>query len=409
MPIFNYQAVDRTGRTVTGQMPALSETLLEEKLSETGVWLVDARPQATLTVEQAAKSRKGWMTGKVSRRDLIDFCTLMSFQCKVGIPLLQAFEVARQDCENQFFAKIIASLQRDVEAGALSYEALEKYPSVFTPHFISVIRAGEASGNLPEAFTDLRDYLEWVDRVLAEVRQASLYPAITAAVVGAFTVGLFIFVIPKFAELLNSVNAELPLLTQIVFGLSDILKNTWYVWLVAIPALITGVFVARRTSKKAERWFDGMKLGMPVFGPLNKMLAISRFTHNMAILYSAGIPILNGLLLCRGLTGSILVEEATAAAEELIKSGNTFSEALRKQPIFPPLLVRMVLMGETTGNLDAALNNVSEYYSEIIPRRIKKITTIIEPCLTLFLIGIVGMVALSIYLPILSLMSAIGK
>ena len=409
MPIFNYKAIDREGQSFSGQMPALSEANLEEKLFETGVWLVDARPQSNITTEAAARSKQGWMTGKVKRRDLIDFCTLMSFQCKVGIPLLSAFDVARQDCENKFFAGVISELMRDVEAGALSYEAMQKYPQVFTPHFISVIRAGEASGKLPEAFTDLRDYLEWVDRVLAEVRQASLYPAITATVVGAFTVGLFIFVIPRFAMLLKSVNAELPLITQIIFTASDLLKATWYIWLVVIPALIITLMIARRLSKAVERWIDTVKLGMPVFGPLNKMLAVSRFTHNMAILYSAGIPVINALTLCRNLTGSILVEEATAGVEELVKSGNTLSEAIRKQPIFPPLLVRMVLMGETTGNLDAALQNVSDYYNEIIPRRIKKITTIIEPALTLFLIGIVGMVALAIYLPILSLMSAIGK
>ena len=140
-----------------------------------------------------------------------------------------------------------------------------------------------------------------------------------------------------------------------------------------------------------------------------RLIAISRFTHNLAILYGSGIPIINALELCRGLTGSILVEDAVAAVAESVKSGATLSEAIRKHPIFPPLLVRMVVMGETTGNLDRALQNVSDYYNEIIQRRIKKIVTIIEPAMTLFLIGLVGMVALSIYLPILSLMGTIGK
>jgi type II secretory pathway component PulF len=139
------------------------------------------------------------------------------------------------------------------------------------------------------------------------------------------------------------------------------------------------------------------------------MLAMSRFTHNLAILYGAGIPLLNGLGLCKGLTGSVVVEEALSGIEEAIKSGSTFSEAMRRQPVFPLLLVRMVVMGETTGSLDKALENVSDYYNEIIPRRIKKIVTIIEPALTLFLIGLVGCVALAIYLPILSLMGTIGK
>lgn len=409
MPVFNFQAIDREGKAFNGQMPAVSEVALEQKLSETGIWLIDARMQASKVEEQAKSSKRGWFDKGVTRRQIIDFCTLMTFQCKVGVPLLQALDVARQDCENPYFAKILGGMQKNIEAGMLSYEAMERYPQVFTPHFISVIRAGETSGKLPEAFHDLREYLEWVDRVLAEVRQASLYPAITATVVSGFVIGLFIFVIPRFAELLNSVNAKLPLLTEMVFGLSDLLKGSWYIWLLVLPILIISTLVARRYSRKVERAIDRAKLSMPVFGPLNTMLAISRFTHNLAILYGSGIPIINALELCRGLTGSILVEEAVVAVSESVKSGATLSEAIRKHAIFPPLLVRMVVMGETTGNLDRALQNVSDYYNEIIPRRIKKIVTIIEPAMTLFLIGLVGMVALSIYLPILSLMGTIGK
>lgn len=409
MPVFNFQAIDREGKAFSGQMPAVSEVALEQKLSETGIWLIDARMQASKVEEQAKGSKRGWFDKGVTRRQIIDFCTLMTFQCKVGVPLLQALDVARQDCENPYFAKILGGMQKNIEAGMLSYEAMERYPQVFTPHFISVIRAGETSGKLPEAFHDLREYLEWVDRVLAEVRQASLYPAITATVVSGFVIGLFIFVIPRFAELLNSVNAKLPLLTEMVFGLSDLLKGSWYIWLLVLPVLIISTLVARRYSRKVERAIDRAKLSMPVFGPLNTMLAISRFTHNLAILYGSGIPIINALELCRGLTGSILVEEAVVAVSESVKSGATLSEAIRKHAIFPPLLVRMVVMGETTGNLDRALQNVSDYYNEIIPRRIKKIVTIIEPAMTLFLIGLVGMVALSIYLPILSLMGTIGK
>jgi type IV pilus assembly protein PilC len=409
MPVFNFQAIDREGKAFSGQMPAVSEVALEQKLSETGIWLIDARMQASKVEDQAKGSKRGWFDKGVTRRQIIDFCTLMTFQCKVGVPLLQALDVARQDCENPYFAKVLGGMQKNIEAGMLSYEAMERYPQVFTPHFISVIRAGETSGKLPEAFHDLREYLEWVDRVLAEVRQASLYPAITATVVSGFVIGLFIFVIPRFAELLNSVNAKLPLLTEMVFGLSDLLKGSWYIWLLVLPVLIISTLVARRYSRKVERAIDRAKLSMPVFGPLNTMLAISRFTHNLAILYGSGIPIINALELCRGLTGSILVEEAVVAVSESVKSGATLSEAIRKHAIFPPLLVRMVVMGETTGNLDRALQNVSDYYNEIIPRRIKKIVTIIEPAMTLFLIGLVGMVALSIYLPILSLMGTIGK
>lgn len=408
MPVYTYIAVDERGRQHKGLMPAHSESHLEEKLVSTGAWLLDAQLQkAPSATDDAARSRSGWVSRHVKRRDLIEFCTLMCFQAKVGVPLVQALDVASQDCENPVFGKILGSLKAYIESGMLFYEALERYPRVFTPHFISVIRAGETSSKLPEAFDDLRAYLEWVDRVIAEVRQASLYPAVVSVVVFAFVVGLFTFIIPKFAELLSSVNAELPLLTQIIFGLSGFMKSTWWIWLLGVPGLIVSALVARRMSRRVALFFDAMKFKLPVFGELNWMLAISRFTHNLAILYRSGIPILNSLHLCQGLTGSVVVETAVSAVEEAVKAGSTISEALRRHAVFPPLLIRMVVMGETTGNLDQALDNVSEYYSEIIPRRIKKILTVLEPALTLFLIFVIGCVALSIYLPILSLMGTI--
>jgi type IV pilus assembly protein PilC len=390
-------------------MPAHSESHLEEKLGSTGVWLVDARLQyaASATDQAAARSKSGWLTIHVKRRDLIEFCTLMCFQSRVGVPVMHALEVASQDCENPVFRKILAALKGHIESGMLFYEALERFPRIFTPHFISVVRAGEMSSKLPEAFDDLRAYLEWVDRMIAEVRQASLYPAIVSVVVFGFVVGLFTFIIPKFAELLRSVDAKLPLLTQIIFGLSGFMKSTWWFWLLVLPGIVIGALVARKLSRRVAMFFDVMKLRLPIFGELNWMLAISRFTHNLALLYRSGIPILTSLNLCQGLIGSVVVETAVAAVEEAVKAGSTISEALRRHPVFPPLLIRMVLMGETTGKLDEALDNVSAYYSEIIPRRIKKVLTVLEPALTLFLIFVVGCVALSIYLPILSLMGQI--
>jgi type IV pilus assembly protein PilC len=300
MPVYTYQAVDPKGRRLAGQMPAISEAQLEEKLTKTGAWLIDAQPHNARSAAEAAAGSVCLSARGIKRRDLIEFCTLMNFQTKVGLPLVQALEVASQDCENPKFRKILANLQQHLESGVQLYEALEKFPKIFPPEFTNVIQAGEISSKLPEAFAELRDYLEWVDRVLADVRQASLYPAIVLTVVLAFVVGLFTFIIPKFAALLTSVNVKLPLMTQIVFGVSDFVKGTWWIWFVALPLLVISVLAARRYSKRVAIAFDRMKLKLPIFGQLNLMLAISRFTHNLAILYRSGIPILQSLNLCQG-------------------------------------------------------------------------------------------------------------
>ena len=409
MPVFNYRGVDGRGRSITGTMIAESESGLEEKLRATGYWLLHAEADRGMIPEKVGAAGKRWMNkwGQANRRDLIEFCTLMSFETKAGVPLIQALDVAAQDCENPKFKKLIKVLQRDIEGGLLFYQALEKHPETFAPNFVSMVRAGEISAKLPDTFEDLRAYLEWVDNIIADFRQASLYPAIVMSVVSAFVLFLFSYIIPKFGLLLASTKVPLPLVTQIIFGLSDFAKRTWWIWLLALLLVTVGIKVARAFSKGFAFWIDQMKLQMPILGELNLMLAMSRFTHNLAILYRSGIPIVQSLRLCQNLTGNAVVESAVTTVRESVEAGESISEAMRQRPVFPAMLLRMVVMGEGSGNLDQALQNVAGYYNQVIPRKIKKLFTILEPAVMLFLIGLVGTVAMSIFLPILALMSAI--
>src|SRR5690242_3104975 len=224
MPIFQYEAIDRRGKTLTGTMPAMDETTLEQKLRNTGLWLTEAGVQRTgIDPNSAAalRGRKFKLRGSKGRRELIDFCTLMTFQIRVGIPIVKALDVACQDCKNQQFQEVLTGLQAHIESGLQFHEAMGFYPGVFSTHFISVIKAGEMTSNMPEAFNDLREYIEWMDRVLADVRQATMYPAIVATVVLGFVIFLFSVIIPKFAALLSSLKIQQPMLTRIVFGLGN--------------------------------------------------------------------------------------------------------------------------------------------------------------------------------------------
>jgi type IV pilus assembly protein PilC len=207
--------------------------------------------------------------------------------------------------------------------------------------------------------------------------------------------------------LLDAAHATLPLITVVVFGVSNFLKTTWWLWLPVIVVFVASLAIGRRISRPFALFVDGLKLKLPIFGELNLLLAVSRFAHNLAILYRSGIPILQALHLCQTLVGNTVVEEAVAGVEERVKAGDIISEAIRQEPIFPAMLLRMVIMGENTGNLDAALENVSGYYNQVIPRRVKKAITVMEPMLMVFLIFVVGAVALAIFLPILSIMGSI--
>jgi type II secretory pathway component PulF len=410
MPVFHYSAVDQNGQVLNGVMAAEDEPNLEERLKALGCWLVDASLQKTVSQpsRRAAEGRAGksWFTG-VKRRDLIEFCTLMGFQTKSGVPVVQALDVSSQDCENVKFRKVIQGLKHHVESGLQLNEAMSKYPRVFPSQLITLIKTGEMSSKLPETFTDLRDYLEWVDRLIGDVRQACIYPLVVLSVIFLFVLMLFTYVIPKFVTLMEVAKVDLPLLTKIVFGASDFAQQTWWLWLGLFLFFTVGLKLARRFSRTFAKGVDSLKLNLPVFGELNHMIAISRFSHNVALMYHSGVPILQSMGLCQGLVGNAVVEDAVEGSCERIAAGEQISDAIRKYPVFPPLLVRMVKMGETSGNLDVALENVSEYYNDVIPRKIKKIFSIMEPALMLFLIGLVGAIALAIFLPIIELMGAI--
>ncbi len=406
MQNYAYVGIDKSGRNVSGRMVAVDETNLEEKLRGLGLWLVSAE------IEQAdakPKARRQSLFGRITRRELINFCTLMSFQLKVGIPMVTALQVAAEDCENVRFREIVFDIKQNVEAGTMLNEALEKHPAHFSPQFISLVKAGEQSSALPETFMELKRYMEWQEQILADVRQATIYPVVVLLVVVVFVLVLFNFVIPRFMLLLTAAHVPLPLPTRIIFALSDVIKATWWFWLLGLTVLPAGIAVGKHASKRFAILCDQVKFKVPLFGGLNHMLVVSRFSHNLGVLYKSGVTIVNSLKLCRGLVGSAWISTVVEDVEERVTAGDTLSEAMRRHPVFPGLLLRMVVMGEKTGNLDHALENVAAYYNLVVPQRIKKIFSIMEPALILFLVCLVGFVALSIFLPILSLLSVIGK
>jgi type II secretory pathway component PulF len=410
MPLYEYQAIDKRGRNLTGVMPAEDELSLDVKLKDAGLWLTDANitwPK-TAANNPDAPVRRFKLRGARGRRELIDFCTLMTFQIRAGITVVKALEVACTDCKNPEFRDVLTDLQRQIESGMTFHEAMAYYPGVFSTHFLSVIKAGESTSNLPESFSDLKDYLEWVDKMLADVRQASIYPAIVVTVISGFAIFLFSVIIPKFADLLDKLHVQQPLLTRIVFGVGHFTQDTWWLWL---PGFLLFIFIlafGRRISPKIGLAMDHIKLRLPILGELNLMLALSRFAHNLSILYRSGLPIVQSLTMCQeGLIGNMVVEKAVNQVTEDVKTGSTISEAMHRHEVFSALLLRMVSMGEASGNLDKGLDNVSDYYNEVIPRRIKNLFSVMEPALMLLLIFMVGSVALAIYLPIISLMGAI--
>jgi len=400
MRTFYYAGVDGRGRQSKGRVQADDEADLQEKLRESGVWLIEARAEAA----DAGAANK---VGNVGRRELINFCTLMGFLTKVGIPLVSALEISANDCEKPAFAIVLVDLKRNIESGFQLAEALERYPRVFSQNFTNLIRAGEQSGSLPEAFAELKRYLEWLEQMSADVKQATIYPAVVMVATILFVLILFTFVVPKFVALLTVTKVALPWPTRVVFGASDFMKSSWWIvigTLIGVP--MTVKFLQRRYEEFACAW-DRFWFKLPVAGPLSHMLVMARFSQNLAILYRNGVPLISALKLVEGLLGSKLAAKATADITRRIEEGESFSEAMRHHDVFPLLLLRMTLIGERTGQLDQSLENVAAYYNLQVPQRLKRLFSMMEPALILFLVTVVGFVAMAVFLPILSLMQSI--
>jgi type II secretory pathway component PulF len=401
---FHYRAIDAQGKPAEGQMTALDLSQLEQRLQDMGFWLVralEAKPKAAKVAAHIGKR------GRVKPRDLLEFSTHMFTLLDAGIPLSQAVKNLSEESSNLQLRATLKKIFQQVEAGSPLHVAMVQHPTIFPPQVTNLVQAGEESDTLPDTFKELERYLDWTDQIRGDVRQATIYPSIVMVAVTGLLILLFTFVIPRFIPVLHDLNVPLPFVTVLVIGISEFTVNNWYFWMPMLLMAPLAWWVGRNYIPGFSGWRDRMVLKLPVIGELLQMLTLSKFVQNFAVLYRAGIPVLHCLELCRGLVGNQIVADALHDVQRSIAEGSTINESLQRHQIFPPMMVQMISVGETTGNLPKTLMNVANYYNREIPRRVKKIFALFEPAITLGLIGIVGIVALALFMPMMSLMGGL--
>ena len=405
MANFHYRAIDAKGKPAEGQMSALDLSQLEQRLQDMGLWLVralEAKPKAAKVAARLGKR------GKVEPRDLLEFSTHMFTLLDAGIPLSQAVKNLSEETSNLQLRATLKKIFQQVEAGSPLHVAMAQHSTIFPPQVTNLVQAGEESDTLPDTFKELERYLDWAHQIRGDVRQATIYPSIVMVAVTGLLILLFTFVIPRFIPVLHDLNVPLPFVTVLVIGVSEFTVNNWYVWMPMLLAVPLAWWVGRNYIPGFSSWRDRMVLNLPVIGELLQMLTLSKFVQNFAVLYRAGIPVLHCLELCRGLVGNQIVADALHDVQRSIAEGSTINESLQRHQIFPPMMIQMISVGETTGNLPKTLMNVANYYNREIPRRVKKIFALFEPAVTLGLIGIVGIVALALFMPMMSLMGGLN-
>jgi len=399
MPQFIYRAMDAAGQIVPGNMDALNVPDLELRLSRMELDLIDYR-QTRQRVAVAGRRA-------ITRKDLINFCFQMEQMTSAGVPILDGLCDLRDSLDHLRFREIITDLIENIEGGLQLSAAMEVYPEVFDLTFTSLIRAGEESGKVHEVFRNLADSLKWQDELAAQARKIVTYPAIVALVVIAVTFFLMIYLVPQLTAFIGNMGRELPFHTRLLIGVSRIFIEYWYLLLAAPMLLWWGTRWWIRRSEAAAYAFDGLKLRLRPVGPVLRGIILARFATFFALMYASGITILDCIRLSQGIVGNRVVAAALRRAAQLISDGQSVTAAFQHTGIFPPLVIRMLKVGETTGALDKALRNVAYFYNREVREQIERVQAMIEPAMTVILGLLLGWIMLSVLGPIYDTISAI--
>jgi len=408
MPLFSYIAIAPSGKTISGKADVANLEALGAQLAKERLELVEAKggTAGALGDSEVVKELSG--REKVGRRDLVDFFFQLSVLLKAGVPLLKALDLIANDIANSKFKSIIRNVAAQVQSGSSFAEAVAGFPNCFPPVAVALLKVAEKSGTLPEICAELRRYIDWLDKLYGDIKQALVYPSILIGATIAFMFIIFTFVMPKFIQILEEIKVPLPWLTKQVIAFTHLFQYHWHHLLLGAGALFVTYKCLILYYPPFALWVDRKKLQMPVFGPLNMMLCMSRFGQNLATMYRSGILMLDSLKLCRELVGNRALAAAVDRIHDGVATGRKIHEMMKESDLFPNLVLQMVTTGESTGKLAEALQNVVDYYNDIIPRAIKKLFGILEPAIIVALIVMIGTIALSVFLPMTAMMN-MGK
>ena len=392
MAAYQYKAIDRTGRPARGKLDAANEVDLELRLKKMGLDLIIAR---------AARSQGPSISGgSIKRQDLITFCFDLEQVSRAGIPLIDGLRDLRGGMENPRFREILTSILEDIEGGKTLSQALVGFPRVFNTVFVSLIRAGELSGTLPEVFENLGATLKWQDELVSQTRRLLVYPALVFVVVTGVMVFLLLYLVPQVTQLLKTMGMELPIQTRILIWLSNF-TATWWPVVLALPIVTAVVIVFMvRTRPRSRYLFDYVILHLPVTGEILQKIILARFANFFALMYRSGITILEAVKTSEDIVANRVIADGLQRAGQQINAGESLSEAFQNLGMFPPLVIRMLRVGETTGALDTALMNVTYFYNRDVKDSVDKALKLLEPTLTLLLGGMLALILFSVLTPV---------
>ena len=409
MPVYAYKGMDSAGKSTSGTREAENPRAIKQFLRRDGIFLTDLKesgPTAKKKSEGAASFQFKLFAEKVSTEDLAVSTRQLSTLVGAGISLVESLTALIDQVENQTLKGVWAAVKQRVNEGAPMAEALGEHPKVFTGLYISMVRAGESSGGLDVVLDRLADFTESQADLRSKLVGAMVYPALMITILLLVVGMLFVLVIPKITKIFESQKMALPLPTQILIGISNFMIDYWFVMFVA---LAVGVYFGGkyiRTKKGRAKW-DLFLLRAPLFGPLIRMVAISRFCKTLSTLMASGVPLLNAFDIVKNVVQNTVLLEVIETARDCVKEGDSIAAPLKRSGHFPPMVVHMIGIGEKSGQLEPMLDNIAKSYESQTETRVKTMTTLLEPLIMIAMGFIVGSVVFAILMPMLQMSSAI--
>ena len=400
MASFSYKAVRGDGRLIKGILEAINVHDLAAKLERTGCELIHARER---------KSRHSLILHKkITRRDLIDFFVHMEQMLAAGIPVIDALNDFCAGLGPFPLRDLVNSLIGKIESGSSLSAAMQAETKVFSKLMIELVKVGEVSGELATMFGEIKDILKWQDELVSKTKKLMMYPIFVGVVVFAVLCFMMIYLVPQMIDFIASLDGELPLQTRALIAVSDFFVKFWYLVLFTPVVLFIATKIAITKSTRARLWFDRLLLDLPVIGPVIKKIILARFAVNFSLLYRSGIGVLQGLKITQGVVKNSYVEQEINYIQSQVTEGAGISDAFTRTGLFPPLVLRMVRVGEQTGGLDKSLLNISYFYNRDVKDAIEKIQSMIEPTMTIILGLLLGWIMVSVLGPIYELIRGLN-
>ncbi len=400
MSAYVFKAIDLAGSQSKGEVEADNKQVVADQLRARGLIVLDI-------AEKGGSKDIVLFGNRVKPYDLTVMTRQLSTMVSSGMTLLRALNVLELQTQSKPLVGILTQVRKDVEAGLPLSDALERHPKTFTPMYVAMVRAGETGGVLEETLMRTADQLEKDDSLRRQVKAAMMYPSVIITFAMGVLLAMVAFIVPVFVKIFKQFGGNLPTITRITVGLSNLVTQRWYL-------LIAGVFLAvfgfRRwkSSPRGRPQWDAFRLRIPFrIGDVVQKVAIARWSRTFSALISSGVPILQAIDITGKTAGNAVVERAMADVIEAVKAGGTIAGPLQRAPIFPKMVAHMVGVGEETGALDAMLSKVADFYEDEVAAAVKALTSILEPVMIVIVGGLVGFIVISMYMPLFTVYNSI--